>query len=214
MTEFVRSAFFLVWALSLSRALQIRIWLHLFKVISNLVIALLAIQPETWHNIRIPELCFLLTPLPLFHTSVCLLWCFQFFQMPQVDLRSVCKISLWFGSHNIERANSITLPVCHVEGFPLPSITWTKMQADIMPAKAVVKGKQLKHNKYQDERFGFVVQMSSLKQLRKWRRCHTALSTYVLNQYGEIDFMITKNWRILGILLRECHRKNLWLRQA
>ena len=77
------------------------------------------------------------------------------------------KISLWFGPHNIERANSITLPVCHVEGFPLPSITWTKVQADIMPAKAVVKGKQLKNNKYQEERFGFVVQMSSLKQLRK-----------------------------------------------
>jgi len=54
-----------------------------------------------------------------------------------------------------------------VEGFPSPSITWTKVQADIMPAKSVVKGKQLKNNKYQEERFGFVVQMSSLKQLRK-----------------------------------------------
>ena len=77
------------------------------------------------------------------------------------------KMFLWFGPHNIERANSSNLPVCHVEGFPLPSITWTKVQADIMPAKAVVKGKQLKNNKYQEERFGFVVQMSSLKQLRK-----------------------------------------------
>lgn len=73
-TEFVWSAIFLVWALSLSRALQIRIWIHLFEVILNLVIALLAIQPETWHNICIPELCFLLTPLPGFHTSVWLLW--------------------------------------------------------------------------------------------------------------------------------------------
>ena len=59
--------------------------------------------------------------------------------MPQVDLRSLYGLD--HGPHNIERRKSIILPVCHVEGFPSPSTTWAKVHADIMPAKAVVKGK-------------------------------------------------------------------------
>ena len=53
------------------------------------------------------------------------------------------KISLSFGPSYVEKGKNITLPVCHVTGFPLPKITWRKEPNNLVQARAVVSDGQL-----------------------------------------------------------------------
>ena len=53
------------------------------------------------------------------------------------------KISLSFGPSYVEKGKNITLPVCHVTGFPPPKITWRKEPNNIVQARAVVSDGQL-----------------------------------------------------------------------
>ena len=52
------------------------------------------------------------------------------------------KVSLPFGPSYAEKGKNITLPVCHVTGFPPPKITWRKVHDDFMQSRAFVKGGQ------------------------------------------------------------------------
>ena len=48
-----------------------------------------------------------------------------------------------FGPSYVEKGKNITLPVCHVTGFPPPKITWRKEPNNIVQARAVVSDGQL-----------------------------------------------------------------------
>jgi len=50
---------------------------------------------------------------------------------------------LSFGPSYVEKGKNITLPVCHVTGFPPPKITWRKEPNNIVQARAVVSDGQL-----------------------------------------------------------------------
>lgn len=52
------------------------------------------------------------------------------------------KVSLSFGPSYAEKGKNITLPVCHVTGFPPPKITWRKVHDHFMQSRAFVKGGQ------------------------------------------------------------------------
>ena len=53
------------------------------------------------------------------------------------------KVSLSFGPSYVEKGKNISLPVCHVTGFPQPKITWLKTHDNIVQARAVVNDGQL-----------------------------------------------------------------------
>ena len=53
------------------------------------------------------------------------------------------KVSLSFGPSYVEKGKNITLPVCHVTGFPPPKVTWLKTHDNIVQARADVKDGQL-----------------------------------------------------------------------
>ena len=48
-----------------------------------------------------------------------------------------------FGPSYVEKGKNITLPVCHVTGFPPPKITWRKEPNNLVQARAVVSDGQL-----------------------------------------------------------------------
>lgn len=52
------------------------------------------------------------------------------------------KVSLPFGPSYAEKGKNITLPVCHVTGFPAPKIIWRKVHDNFMQSRAFVEGGQ------------------------------------------------------------------------
>ena len=53
------------------------------------------------------------------------------------------KVSLSYGPSYVEKGKNVTLPVCHVTGFPSPKIAWLKTNNNTVKARAVVKDGQL-----------------------------------------------------------------------
>ena len=64
------------------------------------------------------------------------------------------KVSLSLGPSYVEKGNNITLPVCHVTGFPPPVITWVKGRDNLAQARTLVKDGQLSIINSQKEDFG------------------------------------------------------------
>ena len=63
------------------------------------------------------------------------------------------RVSLSFGPSYIEEGKNITLPVCHVTGFPQAMITWVKVYDN------------LEQSKYSGERYWYV-QMHGMESIR------------------------------------------------
>ena len=53
------------------------------------------------------------------------------------------KISLSFGPSYAIKGKNITLPVCHVTGFPSPKISWRKVPGNLVQARALWKDGRL-----------------------------------------------------------------------
>ncbi|CAH3174395.1 unnamed protein product [Porites evermanni] len=53
------------------------------------------------------------------------------------------KISLSFGPSHVIKGKNITLPVCHVTGFPSPKITWRKNPGSLVQARTLQKDGRL-----------------------------------------------------------------------
>ena len=53
------------------------------------------------------------------------------------------KVVLSFGPSYVEKGKNITLPVCHVTGFPVVLIRWLKVEDNLVQARALVKDGQL-----------------------------------------------------------------------
>ena len=53
------------------------------------------------------------------------------------------KISLSFGPSHVIKGKNITLPVCHVTGFPSPKITWRKNPGNLVQARTLQKDGRL-----------------------------------------------------------------------
>ena len=56
---------------------------------------------------------------------------------------NLLKVSLSFGPSYVQRGKNMTLPVCHVTGFPPGVITWVKVNDNIVQGRTVVKDGQL-----------------------------------------------------------------------
>lgn len=64
------------------------------------------------------------------------------------------KVSLPFGPSYAEKGKNITLPVCHVTGFPPPKIIWRKVHDNFKQSRAFVKGGQFSIITVQKKDFG------------------------------------------------------------
>jgi len=64
------------------------------------------------------------------------------------------KVSLSLGPSYVEKGKNITLPVCHVTGFPPPVISWFKVRDSLAQTRTVVKDGQLSIKKAQKEDSG------------------------------------------------------------
>ena len=53
------------------------------------------------------------------------------------------KISLSFGPSYVIKGKNITLPVCHVTGFPSPKISWRKVPGNLVQARTLQKDGRL-----------------------------------------------------------------------
>ena len=53
------------------------------------------------------------------------------------------KISLSFGPSYVINGKNITLPVCHVTGFPSPKISWRKVPGNLVQARSLQKDGRL-----------------------------------------------------------------------
>ena len=53
------------------------------------------------------------------------------------------RVSLSLGPSYVEKGKNITLPICHVTGFPRVVITWVKVRGNLTQARTVVKDGQL-----------------------------------------------------------------------
>ncbi|XP_020607881.1 protein turtle homolog A-like isoform X2 [Orbicella faveolata] len=58
-------------------------------------------------------------------------------------VQSKPKVSLSFGTSYVERNKNITLPTCHVTGYPPAVITWSKVHGELVQARALSKDGQL-----------------------------------------------------------------------
>ena len=53
------------------------------------------------------------------------------------------KVSLSFGPSHVIKGKNITLPVCHVTGFPSPKVTWVKNPGNLVQARTLQKDRRL-----------------------------------------------------------------------
>ena len=68
------------------------------------------------------------------HSDICL-----FFHFPAGPPR----VALSFGPSYVEKGKNITLPTCHVTGFPPVVITWSKLLGKLVQARVVLNDGQL-----------------------------------------------------------------------
>ncbi|XP_068699734.1 roundabout homolog 2-like isoform X1 [Montipora foliosa] len=64
-------------------------------------------------------------------------------RVARLVVQSQPRVYLSFGPSYVENGKNITLPVCHVTGFPSPVITWFKAHDILVRARLVIKDGQL-----------------------------------------------------------------------
>ncbi|XP_068754122.1 contactin-5-like [Montipora capricornis] len=64
-------------------------------------------------------------------------------KVARLVVQSQPKVTLSFGPSYVENGKNITLPVCHVTGFPPPVITWFKVHDSLVKSRLPMKDGQL-----------------------------------------------------------------------
>lgn len=64
------------------------------------------------------------------------------------------KVSLSFGPSYVEKKKNITLPTCHVTSYPPAVITWSKVNGELVQARALSKDGHLSITNAQKKDFG------------------------------------------------------------
>ena len=127
------------------------------------------------------------------------------------------KVSLSFGPSYVEKGRNVTLPICHVTGYPPAVITWVKVYNDLEKPRAIAKDGQLSIINTQKKDSGLYKCTASNELGHASAVTHlnvVELPHFTVRPPSQLEVDVTKNVTILCQATGDPQPKITWIKES